>query len=92
MNINVHKLLVKIEEQLKEAKGSQLESRIRERVYAIKSICEIILEDAPDQRGLIQNLVSSYNSNPVPKVESTSIQSKPIEMNNEANGDSLLDF
>ena len=46
MNISVEKLLHKIEEELKEAKGTNSNAKIRERVHAIKTMCELILEES----------------------------------------------
>ena len=46
MNISVEKLLHKIEEELKEAKGTNSDAKIRERVHAIKTMCELILEES----------------------------------------------
>ena len=46
MNISVEKLLHKIEEELKGAKGTNSNAKIRQRVHAIKTMCELILEES----------------------------------------------
>nr|WP_244926475.1 YwdI family protein [Cytobacillus firmus] len=46
MNISVQKLLGKMEKELLEAKSSSSDARIRERVQAIKSLCELILDES----------------------------------------------
>ena len=84
MDISVEKLLAKIEEELSLASGESL----RERVYSIKILCELILEEYPTNRGIPVTRVTPQPAQAVHDVN----QPKRIEMDNEANGDSLFDF
>ncbi|WP_437829886.1 YwdI family protein [Niallia taxi] len=98
MNISVQKLLAKIEDQLKEAKASGSEATIRERVYAIKSLCELVLEQEGgnssnvtySQPVLIQpSPVTMQQMQPVQQMQ----QMQTPKLNtDEGNGDSLFDF
>ncbi|GKU83719.1 YwdI family protein [Niallia sp. NCCP-28] len=95
MNISVQQLLMKMEDQVKEAKASESDSRIRERVHAIKSLCELILEqkDQSEHSVAYQQMVPqaapiqhvSFSSAPQP------IQTQKLNTE-EGNGDSLFDF
>jgi hypothetical protein len=103
VNISVQKLLTKIEEELKLAKISTKEESLREKVYSIKILCELILDEKQAKNEALLNV-------PIPPVitqqvfqqpmvnqqvfqQPTSLQqAKRLEMEDEANGDSLLDF
>ncbi|MGP7816991.1 YwdI family protein [Niallia sp. 01092] len=96
MNISIQKLLAKMEDQLKEAKASESESRIRERVHAIKSLCELILEQEEKGASLSYQVVQQPAITPQP---SFSPAPQPIQQTqtqklntDEGNGDSLFDF
>ncbi|MED3964231.1 YwdI family protein [Niallia taxi] len=102
MNISVQKLLAKIEDQLKEAKASGSEATIRERVYAIKSLCELVLEQ---EGGKSSNVTYSQpvqqpvliQPSPVPMQQMQPVQQMqqmqtPKLNTDEGNGDSLFDF
>lgn len=86
MNISVEKLLTKIEEELKLAKNSTKQENLREKVYSIKILCELILDEKQVQP----------ESKPIPLAafqQPVSLnQPKKLEMEDEANGDSLFDF
>ena len=101
MNISVRKLLAKIEDQLKEAKTSDSETTIRERVYAIKSLCELVLEQESTNR----NRISEPHSQPVYQPAVTQPAPVPVQQlqpmqpmqtpkldTDQGNGDSLFDF
>lgn len=95
MNISIEKLLAKIEEELKLAKHSTKQENLREKVYSIKILCELILDEKQSQQGT--------QLNPVPANQPVTVQPtfqqpvslnqpKKLEMEDEANGDSLFDF
>ncbi len=46
MSISMQKLLLKMEEEIKNAKSSSSETRIRERIQAIKTLCELVLDES----------------------------------------------
>lgn len=84
MNISVQKLLAKMEDELHLIK----EENLREKVYSIKILCELILDEkqtktdslVPTVKGIIQQQAQSIN------------QPKKLVVDDEANGESLFDF
>ncbi|GLB59124.1 YwdI family protein [Cytobacillus sp. NCCP-133] len=91
MNISVQKLLGKMEKELLEAKTGQSEARIRERVQAIKALCELVLEES-DTVISTPAAASSSRTYSAPAAEPANLQPKKMKMDDEANGDSLFDF
>jgi hypothetical protein len=106
MNISVQKLLTKIEAELKLAKSSTKEESLREKVYSIKILCELLLDEKPSPASevtlaptpSVQPAISfqAYQqpvmSQPIIQQTPTLQQPKKLDMENEANGDSLFDF
>ena len=106
MNISVQKLLTKIEEELKLAKSSTREESLREKVYSIKILCELLLDEkqsvnseAPVAPLPVVQPAISYQAFQQPVMNQPIIQQaaplqqpKKLDMENEANGDSLFDF
>ncbi|SDN00788.1 YwdI family protein [Bacillus sp. OK048] len=95
MNISVEKLLMKIEDELKQAKNSTKQENLREKVYSIKILCELILDEKQNRQEI--PLAPSAVYQPVMAQPSfqqpvSLNQPKKIEMEDEANGDSLFDF
>jgi hypothetical protein len=80
MNISIQKLLVKMEEELATVK----EENLREKVYSIKTLCELILDEKQIKR-----------ESPAPLQVTTTQQPmipKRLVVDEESNGDSLFDF
>ncbi|WML24443.1 YwdI family protein [Neobacillus sp. OS1-33] len=102
MNISVQKLLTKIEAELMLAKSSTKEESLREKVYSIKILCELLLDEKPSPASevtpSVQPAISfqAYQqpvmSQPIIQQTPTLQQPKKLDMENEANGDSLFDF
>ncbi len=101
MNISVEKLLHKIEEELKEAKGTNSNAKIRERVHAIKTMCELILEESTTvTSGTTTTSATATNasnlvvSNPAysGQVASMPNQQERLIIDEESNGESIFDF
>lgn len=95
MNISVEKLLMKIEEELKLAKNSTRQENLREKVYSIKILCELILDDKQVQTEPKTTPLASFQpviAQPTFQQPVSLNQSKKLEMEDEANGDSLFDF
>jgi hypothetical protein len=107
VNISVQKLLSKIEEELMLAKNSPKEENLREKVYSIKILCELILDEKQEKSGQPWN--AAVNQQPVitqqavvipsPVVPQQAVyqsaalnQPKKMDLGEEANGDSLFDF
>lgn len=91
MNISVQKLLGKMEKELLEAKSSSSDARIRERVQAIKSLCELVLDESDAGSAAAVSTISHTYSAP-PAAQPANLQPKKMQMDDEANGDSLFDF
>ena len=101
MNISVEKLLHKIEEELKEAKGTNSNAKIRERVHAIKTMCELILEESTTVTSSTTTTSATANnasnlivSNPAysGQVASMPNQQERLIIDEESNGESIFDF
>ncbi|WP_462410182.1 YwdI family protein [Neobacillus sp. Marseille-QA0830] len=97
MNISVQKLLSKIDEELKQARSTQQEESLREKVYSIKILCELILEEKPAgsakpvQAAPTFQPAVSYQAYPQQQPAALN-QPKKLKLGDEANGDSLFDF
>jgi C4-type Zn-finger protein len=100
MNISVEKLLHKIEEELKEAKGTNSDAKIRERVHAIKTMCELILEESTTVTSTTTTLADINKpsnlivSNPTYRGQVASMpnQQERLIIDEESNGESIFDF
>ena len=96
MNISVEKLLHKIEEELKEAKGTNSDAKIRERVHAIKTMCELILEESTTVTSstttisYVNNASNLVVSNPAYRGQVASMpnQQERLIIDEESNGES----
>ncbi|MBY0123400.1 YwdI family protein [Bacillus sp. S/N-304-OC-R1] len=92
MNISVQQLLGKIEKELNEARNSSTTARLRERVQAMKSLCELILDEPADEKE-VSSSISTYIAPALQPVQPASIgQPKRMEIDESANGESLFDF
>jgi hypothetical protein len=106
VNISVQKLLTKIEAELKLAKSSTKEESLREKVYSIKILCELLLDEKPSLTSEVsvapmpaappaisfQAFQQPVMNQPIIQQATTVQQPKKLDMENEANGDSLFDF
>ena len=101
MNISVEKLLHKIEEELKEAKDTNSDAKIRERVHAIKTMCELILEESTavtssttTTSAMANNASNLIVSNPAYRGQVASMpnQQERLIIDEESNGESIFDF
>ncbi|PLR81579.1 hypothetical protein CVD25_19995 [Bacillus canaveralius] len=90
-DISIQKLIGKIEEELVLAKREGADARVRERIYAIKALCEIILDDdhAPKRHHRQEPADNRRDVQPMPMAIQ---QTKKIAMEDGSNGDSLFDF
>lgn len=100
MDISVERLLNKMEEKIREAKETSSDAVIRERIHAIKTMCELVLEEPLTTTKVIGQssnpTVSTSNysggvSVPVPPVVSQGQQQRLV-VDDEANGESIFDF
>ncbi|WML46295.1 YwdI family protein [Neobacillus sp. PS3-40] len=92
MSITVQKLLSKIEAELQLAKVSHREESLREKVYSIKILCELILDEKQVKNEIPMNNQAQIVTLQQPFQPSTLNEPKKLAMGDEANGESLLDF
>jgi hypothetical protein len=95
VDISVDKLLRKIEEELKLAKNSTKQENLREKVYSIKILCELILDEKQVQQESKPIPLAAFQpvvAQPAIQQPLSLNQPKKLEMEDEANGDSLFDF
>jgi hypothetical protein len=103
MNISLQKLLLKMEEELKRAKSAESEAMQRERIHSIKTLCELVLDEpsggdvtTPVRQGAQQFVpaqpINHQQQIPVNEPSQMITQPKKLEMEDNANGDSLFDF
>ncbi|MDQ6595230.1 YwdI family protein [Bacillus salipaludis] len=102
LNISVQKLLEKMEDELQSAKRSAKGESLRERVYSIKILCELILEEKADMpvQAAVSNppvvqqpmVVQPAFQQPMFQQPAAINQPKKLDMGDDANGDSLFDF
>lgn len=99
MNISVNKLLDKIGKELQEAKQAGSNAKIREHAYAMKALCELILEEpsyaaTEVSRPAVPPPAVSFQQQPISFQQPVTIQppQKRLEVEDGANGDSLFDF
>src|SRR3954451_9384344 len=97
MDISVSRLLDKIGDELNEAKKVSSEAKIRERAYAMKAICELILGEPTHSRST--NEWTSQEQvvvSPPPVREPIQVPQAPLKnrlkTEDGANGESLFDF
>jgi aconitase A len=91
MNISVDKLLAKMQEELNQAKSCSKQEHLREKVYSIKILCELLLDEK--QTNSVTAFHTAKGNNQQTLTHPISInQPKKLKMDDEANGDSLLDF
>lgn len=108
MNISLQKLLLKMEEEIRLAKGADTDAAKRERIHAIKTLCELVLDEpsgqGPEKQGFSQAAQpQTQYAPPQPAYQPSQVQVPPqpaplmpqpkkLKMDDEANGDSLFDF
>lgn len=95
MNIPHQTLIKKIEHELGKAKSAEKSQQIREHVYSIKALCEVLLEE--NNGTAVQQTYSqpqpTYFQEPQQVQKPVTIQKEePLETDDGANGNSLFDF
>lgn len=95
MSISIQTLLTKMETELKHAQNARKEETLREKIYSIKILCELILDEKPGKSEVAVNPATVSQpvlTQPVFQQPVSLPQSKKLELGDEANGDSLFDF
>ncbi|MBM7585196.1 hypothetical protein JOC86_001738 [Bacillus pakistanensis] len=97
MNISHQSIIKKIEQELMKAKTVNQSDKMKEHIYSIKALCEVLLES--DSTHQSTNVLLS-NDQQQPSYIPPSQPAQPIRIQEEkklktddgANGDSLFDF
>ncbi len=89
MNISVNNILDKMTQELVKAKQETNHQKVRESVVAIRTLCDLILEESSGGRTLHAEEVRITNQR-LPQPLMTTKETKLVE--EDGNGDSLLDF
>ncbi|WP_158232218.1 YwdI family protein [Sporosarcina sp. P20a] len=86
--ITAAQLLGEIEQQVRLAKQTQDEAARREAIYAVRTLCNVMLNDErPSTTSIPQAMqMSSVHATPI-----TSLNEQPLQ-EADANGESLFDF
>lgn len=94
MSISIHSLLNKIEQEINYAKKAEQDSVLKNHIYSVKTLCELILAEG-------QSLSTSYEIPKKVEAEHSVSQSKPmmsvgkaepLKTDDGANGESIFDF
>ncbi|RDU37434.1 hypothetical protein DRW41_06195 [Neobacillus piezotolerans] len=90
MNIHIKTLLAKMEEELVRAKAAEKEDELREKLYSIKTLCEVVLADSTkpvqvERRPLTERPFQAARFQ-------AQDQGKKLVLDDDANGDSIFDF
>ncbi|WP_071393231.1 YwdI family protein [Bacillus tuaregi] len=92
MDISVNKLLDKIGRELQAAKQADSEAKIREHAYAMKALCELVLEEPLQHRQEMSRPVPPMTAAPFQQQPMTMQPQKKLQVEDGANGDSIFDF
>lgn len=94
MQISYQVLLNKMGEKVNEAKREKTDTKIREHVQAIKTLCEVILEESSpvSSEQLSRPVQLPHVSTPQTVAPMNTLMEKKLETDDGANGDSLFDF
>jgi len=93
MNISVQKCLAKMEDELRLAKRCAGEGDLKEKIYSIKVLCELILGEKPEKEAPLHPAKPKPpEQHPLHTSQSgIDLQPQKVEFD-DANGESLLDF
>ena len=101
MNIHIQTLLTKMGEEINLAKSASREEAVREKIYSIKTLCEVILSEGGQGTSGGQRVmpIESAPVRPVYPQPSQMIQQpvrqtqgQKLDLEDGANGDSIFDF
>ncbi|MFS0821266.1 YwdI family protein [Bacillus sp. 1P02SD] len=95
MNISVDKILDKMQQELHVAKNEASEQKVRERLMAIRTLCDLVLDEAPAEARRLETVQVQPMQKvvqPIQTMQPTTIQNSTKLEEDDANGDSLFDF
>ncbi|MEH7379474.1 YwdI family protein [Bacillus sp. JJ1533] len=95
MNISLGKILDKMQQELQSAKSEASEQKVRERLMAIRTLCDLVLDEAPTEVRRVESMPVQplpQSVQPIQTMQPTTIQNTAKLEEDDANGDSLFDF
>lgn len=106
MNISIDKLLAKMEAELQGARTAETNAEVREKVHSLKTLCELLLDEpvrtekqaVPRQPDIPPQIFHAplesmpVQPQPVYHSQPAGTQGKRMQIDSDANGESLLDF
>ncbi|WP_449538135.1 YwdI family protein [Ferdinandcohnia sp. Marseille-Q9671] len=90
MNISVTKILDKMQLELQTAKTEANEQKVRERLLAIRTLCDLVLDEAPTASK--PRRIEAIPVQPPSALPTATITNASKLKEEDANGDSLFDF
>ncbi|MCI1593357.1 MULTISPECIES: YwdI family protein [Heyndrickxia] len=92
MSISVTSLLNRMEQEITFAKNVDDKGKLKNHIYSIKTLCEIILSNDQEDAGMVdvQRKHQQNFSTTVPSITLT--ENKPLKTDDGANGESIFDF
>ncbi|KAB7707518.1 hypothetical protein F9802_07145 [Bacillus aerolatus] len=93
MNINISHLSVlnKIEEEIRQAKSAEKDSAMKQHVYTVRTLCDMLL-DTPDTGGAGAAFAESMPLRQAVPQQPVVGRSEKLNTDDGANGDSIFDF
>lgn len=88
MSISIHSLLNKIEKELNYAKQASDENTLKNHIYSIKTLCEVIMSEDSGRQSSIEIVNKGQATGTVAQVGKT----EPLKTEDGANGESIFDF
>ncbi|MFD2680762.1 YwdI family protein [Bacillus seohaeanensis] len=99
MNITHQTLIRKMEAEIGKAKVAEKSQEVREHVYSIKALCEVLLEESASDLGSFipptspQTNINYVQTPQQPSTQTVQVSEKErLQTDDGANGDSLFDF
>lgn len=92
VNISVSKILDRMQQEVQVAKSEASEQKVRERLMAIRTLCDLVLDESPVEVRRVEAVPVQQVAPPIPTMQPTKIQNTTKLKEDDANGDSLFDF
>lgn len=87
-----------MQQELQHAKNEGSEQKVRERLMAIRTLCDLVLDESPAEAKRVEVIPVQQTQQvmqqmqPIQPVQTTTIQQTTKLEEDDANGDSLFDF
>ncbi len=84
-----------MQQELQSAKSEASEQKVRERLMAIRTLCDLVLDEAPTEVRRVEAVPVQQMQlavQPIQAMQPTTIQNTAKLKEDDANGDSLFDF